>query len=513
MLMLKGKRYQVIIQNGNHRRYSGSSSGHGGYSPRKRKAEAAAKTSFPPNHSSERRTTVGWDHPYAGKEHDINSSLVSRVQLSKQISSEGGPKSSNVMPVFPVEVKPVGISQYTPLAQVQAIDSILLTQATRPIRRLYVENIPPSAFKQAVLECIYNFLLSSGVNYIKGTLYCISCMTGVHDKSVDTTNRISYNLEDSSHKIFAGGISKVISAETLTEIAGAFGSVKAFHFEHNVEVDAQCAFLELGGQVLNVVKALLDDPMLLANASVHPLYGIPEHAKPLLKNPAGVLKLKNLLDPEGITSLSDIDLEEILENIRLEFARFTMKYNVCSVKTVNIVEHVDDSTNGEAFAEVDGESSATDYNLEQSSISNKPFSSFGELGVAKKTTISGGNVLEDETSESLPVIGIQLKRVQLARRYLTSVLKNALMSLIPHRISCKSMLTLICTTRDFLNEQAWFLSMGGHIFGMLLSCSSSEMTFLKLESFQYILSASFGGVDSFEIVFTEAGPFFVRSLA
>lgn len=195
--------------------------------------------------------------------------------------------------------------------------------------------------------------------------------TGVDDKSVDATT-ISDNVEDSSHKIFVGGISKVISAEMLMEIAEAFGSLKAFHFVHNAEVDGQCAFLEyvdhlvtqkacaglngmkLGGQVLTVVQATPDVPAL-GNANQLPLYGIPEHATPLLKNPTGVLKLKNVFDPVGLLSLSEAELEEILEDIRLECARFG------TVKAINVVKHMDDYTTGEAFTEVNGSGPAMDY--------------------------------------------------------------------------------------------------------------------------------------------------------
>lgn len=411
------KRISTNDSNSNHRRYSGSSSGLGGYSPRKRKTDAAAKTPSPTTRSPERRT-AGWDHPPVGKECDTSSSLTSNVQLSNQIASENGPKPLSVIPTISAAIKPVGISQYTSYSQIHAIDSIQLTQATRPMRRLYVENIPSTASEKAVVECINGFLLSSGVNHIKGTSPCISCMihkekgqallefltpedasaalsfdgrsffgsvlnirrpkdfvdvtTGVDDKSVDATTSISDNVEDSSHKIFIGGISKVISAEMLTEIVEAFGPLKAFHFEHNVEGVGQCAFLEyvdhlvtqkacaglngmkLGGQVLTVVQATPDAPTL-ENANQLPLYGIPEHAKPLLQNPTGVLKLKNVLDPVGLLSLSEAELEEILEDIRLECARFG------TVKAINVVKPIDNYTIGEAFTAVDGSGSAMDY--------------------------------------------------------------------------------------------------------------------------------------------------------
>ncbi|KAL3507599.1 hypothetical protein ACH5RR_032981 [Cinchona calisaya] len=417
------KRVSSNGSNSNYRQYYESSSGLGGYSPRKRKTEAAAKTPSPLTHSPELRT-VTWDHAPAEKECDIISSHVSNAQPSSQIASDDVPKPSSVIPVTSVTVKPVGISHYTSSSQIHDIDSIQLTQATRPMRRLYVENLPSSASEKAVMECINDFLLSSGVNHIKGTFPCISCMihkekgqallefltpedasaalsfdgrslfgsvlkirrpkdfvqvtTGVDDKSVDATSWISNDVEDSSHKIFIGGISKVISAQMLMEIAGAFGSLKAFHLGHSVELDAQYGFLEyvdhsvtqkacaglngmkLGGQVLTVVQAIPDAPVL-GNANQLPLYGIPEHAKPLLKNPTEILKLKNALDPKGLLLLSYAELEEILEDIRLECARFG------TVKAVNVVKNDDDLSTGEAFAVVDDRGSAMDYkdNLEE----------------------------------------------------------------------------------------------------------------------------------------------------
>ncbi|XP_068662852.1 splicing factor U2af large subunit A-like [Aristolochia californica] len=54
--------------------------------------------------------------------------------------------------------------------------SIQLTQATRPMRRLYVENIPVLASDKSLMECLNDFLLSSGANHIEGTKPCISCI-------------------------------------------------------------------------------------------------------------------------------------------------------------------------------------------------------------------------------------------------------------------------------------------------------------------------------------------------
>lgn len=158
----------------NHRRYSGSSSGLGGYSPRKRKTDAA-RTS-PTNRSPER--TAGWDLPPLGKDGYSTGPVISGMQSSNQIMSSNAQEPSDVVPETSFIVKPVMMPQYSS-SLIHAIDSIQLTQATRPMRRLYVENLPASASEKALMECINNFLLSSGVNCIHGTLPCISCMVSV----------------------------------------------------------------------------------------------------------------------------------------------------------------------------------------------------------------------------------------------------------------------------------------------------------------------------------------------
>lgn len=57
-----------------------------------------------------------------------------------------------------------------------SLDLIQLTQATRPMRRLYIENLPHSASEKAIIDCLNGFLTSSGVNHIEGTQPCISCI-------------------------------------------------------------------------------------------------------------------------------------------------------------------------------------------------------------------------------------------------------------------------------------------------------------------------------------------------
>ncbi|XAR62679.1 hypothetical protein NMG60_11017527 [Bertholletia excelsa] len=376
-----------------YRRHGGPASGLGGYSPRKRRSEAAARTPSPPHRSPEKRN-AGWDLPPTGAEINPAGSVLPNVQ-SNQTASSNAFELSSMASVSSLAVG--SLSGFFPNA---AIDSIQLTQSTRPMRRLYVENLPGSASEKAVMECLNNFLMSSGVNHIKGTQPCISCIihkekgqalvefltpedasaalcfdgrsfsgsilkirrpkdyvevtTGLPEKIVSAFDSSSDVVRDSPYKIFVGGIAKVITSEMLREIACAFGPLKAFHFEVNTELNEPCAFLEyvdqsvthkacaglngmrLGGQMLTVVLATPDSSSI-ENSGNSPFYGIPDHARPLLERPTEVLKLKNVLDLEGLSSLSELELEEILEDIRIECARFG------SVKSVNIIKHSDPS--------------------------------------------------------------------------------------------------------------------------------------------------------------------------
>ncbi|XP_057471391.1 uncharacterized protein LOC130760189 isoform X2 [Actinidia eriantha] len=411
-----------------YQRHGGSKSKLGGYSPRKRLTEAAVRTPSPPHWSPEKKGAA-WDVPPAAADSNFTVSVISNIQSSNKTVSSNTYQISSVAPVLSKIAK--AVSGVFPNA---AVDSIQLTQATRPMRRLYVENLPASASEKDVMECLNNFLLSSGVNRVQGSQPCISCIinkekgqalvefltpedattslsfdgrsfsgsilkirrpkdfvevaTGVPDKSAAAVDTISNIVRDSPQKflfsssvfkelldallqIFIGGISKDISAEMLMEIVSAFGPLKAYHFAINLDLNESCAFLEyadqsvtlkacaglngmrMGGQMLTVVLAT-PDASLAENIGNSPFYGIPEHAKPLLQKPTQVLKLKNVLDPECLSSLSEVELEELLEDMRLECARFG------TVKSVKVVRHNDCHTNQETGNCLENPSSASD---------------------------------------------------------------------------------------------------------------------------------------------------------
>ncbi|WRX20137.1 RNA recognition motif domain - like 10 [Theobroma cacao] len=379
---------------GHHRRHGGFTSGLGGYSPRKRKTEAAVRTPSPVHRSTEKRTAK-WDLVPAEAEKIVSGSLSSNLQASSQTVSLNMHAVVSAVPSVSTTGKPHVVSLTSSLSWKHnvSVDSVQLTEATRPMRRLYVENVPASASEKAIMESLNNFLLSSGINHIPGAQPCISCIihkgkgqalvefltpedasaalsfdgsifsgsilkirrpkdfvevTGELEK-FEAVTKVSDFVKDSHHKIFIGGISKAISCEMLVEIANAFGPLKAYHFEINEDLGDQYAILEyvdesvtlkacaglngmkLGGQVITAVQAVPNGSSL-GNGGDRQSCVIPQHARPLLQKPTQVLKLKSLF-PEDFSSLSEAEAEEVLEDVRLECARFG------TIKSVNIVKH------------------------------------------------------------------------------------------------------------------------------------------------------------------------------
>ncbi|KDO54081.1 hypothetical protein CISIN_1g002093mg [Citrus sinensis] len=355
---------------GHYRRHDGSTSGLGGYSPRKRRTEAAAKTPSPINRSPEKKSAK-WD--VAPVE---TYSVPSNVHTSNQAASSNAHEMVSSDPVTSTTQKPLaGISVSASLAKLNvSMDSVQLTQSNRPMRRLCVENLPLSASEKALMEFLNNFLLSSGVQHVHGSLPCIGCVIQrekgqafvefltAEDASAalccdgcsfsGSILKIKRPKEFVEVAIFIGGISRTLSSKMVMEIVCAFGPLKAYHFEVNEDHEEPCAFIEyvdqlvtpkaiaglnglkVGGQVLTAVQAVLDGS-IMDNSGNPPFHGIPKHALPLLKKPTEVLKLKNVFNPEGFSSLSELEVEEVLEDVRLECARFG------SVKSVNVVKYGD----------------------------------------------------------------------------------------------------------------------------------------------------------------------------
>lgn len=156
-----------------------AASGLGGYSPRKRKTESAIKTPSPTNRSPEKKR-AGWDIPPTGAKEVLSSSVPHGSQsVSLSASTNVQELVSAVTAALNMTKTPLGSSGFLPTRNSASIDSIQLTESTRPMRRLYVENLPTSTSEKALMDCLNHFFLSSGVNHILGTQPCISCMVSV----------------------------------------------------------------------------------------------------------------------------------------------------------------------------------------------------------------------------------------------------------------------------------------------------------------------------------------------
>ncbi|KAJ1298882.1 hypothetical protein BS78_01G487800 [Paspalum vaginatum] len=380
---------------GSHQRYE---SRLGGYSPRKKKTTlqaepAATKTPSSVIQSPEKKSAT-WDQPPVKAN---QSNFPTTLQPTVGQMAPSAPFSFSALkkdPSTAVETKLAGNSL--------TADSVQLTQATRPLRRLHIENLPDSATEDKLIDCLNDFLLSTGIKHSQRSKPCLSCTINKEKRQAfvefltpeDATTALSFDgrsldesplrirrpkeyietlnvapkkpaeetalisdiVADSPHKIFIAGIARVISSEMLMEIVGAFGPLAAYRFLFNDELGGYCAFLEyadrsitskacaglsgmkLGGCILTAVHVFPNPPPEAANEGP-PFYGIPDNAKSLLQEPTKVLQLKDVFDREEYMLLSKSELEETLEDVRVECARFG------AVKSVNVVGYLDGSDN------------------------------------------------------------------------------------------------------------------------------------------------------------------------
>ncbi|KAG5404201.1 hypothetical protein IGI04_010320 [Brassica rapa subsp. trilocularis] len=293
------------------RRYSSSKSELGGYSPRKRREDASAKAASPSNLPSEKKVAK-WDLPPT-----VTSGMFSNSGFSG--------------------LQPATQTAYPTMSEINKEKSQALVEFLTPQDASAALSLDGCSFAGS------NLKIRRPKDYVETT-------SGELEKKEPATNALSDNVEDSSNKIFIGGFPKAISSEMLKEIVGVFGPLKAYRFVINNDLNQRCAFLEyidgsvtpkacaslngmkLGGSVITAVCALPDSSSVASDENP-PFYGIPEHAKPLLRKPKHILKLKNLVDPEDLPSLSVPEMKEILEDVRLECARFGV------IKSINIVKH------------------------------------------------------------------------------------------------------------------------------------------------------------------------------
>lgn len=160
----------VSYSSGHHRKHR---SGLGGYSPRKRKTEAAVKTPSPTVRSPERKTAT-WDQPPLRTNITGAGSIFTSFHLTASKVVEA--VSPVVVLAATTKTNPSISIDSVSVAMNASIESVQLTQATRPLRRLYIENLPSSASEKSVIDCLNEYLVSSGVNRLRTTKPCISCM-------------------------------------------------------------------------------------------------------------------------------------------------------------------------------------------------------------------------------------------------------------------------------------------------------------------------------------------------
>lgn len=169
-----GDRYKTSsnggYSTGHHRKHR---SGLGGYSPRKRKTEAAVKTPSPTIRSPERKTAT-WDQPpLRPNTTGAGSSFTSFHLTANKVVEAVSPvvvssATTKALPAISIDSVSVAINA--------SIESVQLTQATRPLRRLYIENLPSSASEKSVIDCLNDYLVSSGFNQMRTSRPCISCI-------------------------------------------------------------------------------------------------------------------------------------------------------------------------------------------------------------------------------------------------------------------------------------------------------------------------------------------------
>lgn len=163
---------------GHYQQNGESESGLGGYSPRKRRTDSAAKTPPPAAHSQEKKSAK-WDLPPSGTDNTLSALVPSSFESSNNTVSSNVHELASAVPVTSATLKSMSSPSALMTKKFASFDSVQLTQATRPMRRLYIENVPSSSSEKALVEYLNSLLLSSGVNHIQGTEPCISCIVSM----------------------------------------------------------------------------------------------------------------------------------------------------------------------------------------------------------------------------------------------------------------------------------------------------------------------------------------------
>ncbi|CAN0904801.1 Splicing factor U2AF 65 kDa subunit [Linum grandiflorum] len=207
--------------------------GLGGYSPRKRKSEAAVKTP-PPTKRSPEKKSAKWDRAPKGKKETLSASIHANDLLSNQHSSSIMREVVNTVPISSDPGPSLLGASASSLLKTKniPIESVQLTQSTRPIRRLYVENVPASASEKAVMDFLSNSLISYGVNHVPGTQPCISCIIN-KEKGQALVEFLT--PEDASAALsfdgwsFSGCTIKIRRPKDYVEVAGIYIACLVIH--------------------------------------------------------------------------------------------------------------------------------------------------------------------------------------------------------------------------------------------------------------------------------------------
>ena len=162
--------------NNRYHRFGGYTSGLGGYSPRKRRTQAAAMTPSPPPRSPEcRRKPKAWDMTPPGLDHNVIAAITAaHVAQQKQtftmLSMQPSPNMMSLhVPSFPP------ITTFKPSICHQIVSPVTLTHGTRSVRRLYIGNVPSTVSDGELLEFMNAAMLSINAHHLPGTKPCINC--------------------------------------------------------------------------------------------------------------------------------------------------------------------------------------------------------------------------------------------------------------------------------------------------------------------------------------------------
>lgn len=168
---------------GSHQKYE---SRLGGYSPRKKKTslqaeQATTKTPSKVIQSPEKKSAT-WDQPpvKANQSNFPTTFLPTVGQMAPTPFSFSAIKKD---PSTTVGTMLAGNSL--------TADSVQLTQATRPLRRLHIENLPDSATEDKLIDCLNDFLLPTGIKPQRSKP-CLSC----------TVSKLEFHLLFAPYHIF-----------------------------------------------------------------------------------------------------------------------------------------------------------------------------------------------------------------------------------------------------------------------------------------------------------------------